>query len=52
MKKIEFTEEPLGLVVKGQRGRSKSRDPKEIRMLLTVMLATTAGNQGTSRKII
>jgi len=28
MKKIDFMEEASGLIVKGQRGRSKSRGPK------------------------
>ena len=31
-------------------GDQRVGDPKEIQMLLTVMLATTAGNQGTSKK--
>jgi len=51
-KKTNSIEKASRLVVKHQRGRSKSKDPKGIQMLLVVLLTTTAGNQDTSRKII
>ena len=50
MKKTDFTEE-TSLVVKGQRGRSKSRRLKRDSEVLAVLLTTIAGNHGTSRKL-
>jgi len=37
-------------LLRARGGDQRVGDPKEIQMLLTVMLATTAGNQGTSKK--
>ena len=51
MKKTDSTEE-TSLVVKGQRGRSKSRRLKRIQRFLTVLLAIFIRNHDTSRKII
>jgi len=52
MKKTNSIGEASGLVVKGQRGRSQSRDPKGIQRLLAVILAIFARNKSTSRKIV
>jgi len=37
---------------RARRRDQRVRELKRIEMILAVMLATTAGNQGTSRKII
>jgi len=52
IKRTDSMEEASGLFVKGERGRSKSRNPKEIQRLLAVSLTTFARNQGTSRNIV
>ena len=49
MKKTDSTEEVSGLVVKGQRERSQSGDPKEIQKLLAVLLANFASNCDTEK---
>ena len=50
MKKIYYTEEVSGLVIKGQRVRSQSRRPKRDREASNNFFATFVRNQGTSKK--